>query len=115
MSNSDWKGRLGVIYSTNPDFLYENESDEPGKPTLSPEKQQLIVSIDRRQRAGKQVTLISGFVGSSEDLNALCKTLKSKCGVGGSVKDHKILVQGDFRDRVVSLLLEAGYKAKRGN
>ena len=79
------------------------------------EKQKLIVSIDRRARAGKQVTLVSGFVGSSDDLAALAKTLKTKCGVGGSAKDGEIIIQGDWRDRIVALLKSMGYNAKRGN
>ena len=110
----DWKDRLGVVYSTNPDFKYETAAEEEVE-TLPAAKQKLIVSIDRRARAGKQVTLVTGFVGSSDDLAALAKTLKTKCGVGGSAKDGEILIQGDMRDRVVEILLAAGYKAKRGN
>ena len=83
--------------------------------TLPPAKQRLIVRIDRRQRAGKQVTLVEGFVGSSDDLSALAKTLKTKCGVGGTAKDGEITVQGDLRDKVVALLQSMGYNAKRGN
>ena len=71
--------------------------------------------IDRRQRAGKQVTLVEGFVGTQEDLSALARTLKTRCGVGGSAKDGEITVQGDFRDKVVELLVGMGYNAKRGN
>jgi translation initiation factor 1 len=110
----DWKDRLGVVYSTNPDFKYETSEVEEAE-TLPAEKQKLIVSIDRRARAGKQVTLVSGFVGKAEDLTALAKTLKTKCGVGGSAKDGEILIQGDWRDRVVALLKSMGYNAKRGN
>lgn len=110
----DWKDRLGVVYSTNPDFKYETSEVEEAE-TLPAEKQKLIVSIDRRARAGKQVTLVSGFVGKVEDLTALAKTLKTKCGVGGSAKDGEILIQGDWRDRVVALLKSMGYNAKRGN
>jgi len=105
---------LGVVYSTNPDFKYETSEVEEAE-TLPAEKQKLIVSIDRRARAGKQVTLVSGFVGKAEDLTALAKTLKTKCGVGGSAKDGEILIQGDWRDRVVALLKSMGYNAKRGN
>jgi translation initiation factor 1 len=83
--------------------------------TIPAEKQRLIVSIDRRNRGGKQVTLVKGFVGSEEDLLALGKTLKSKCGVGGSVKEGEIIIQGDFRDRIVTLLRSMGYNAKRSN
>lgn len=110
----DWKDRLGVVYSTNPDFKYETAAEEEVD-TLPAAQQKLIVSIDRRARAGKQVTLVTGFVGKDEDLAALAKTLKTKCGVGGSAKDGEILIQGDFRDRVVALLKSMGYNAKRGN
>jgi translation initiation factor 1 len=110
----DWKDRLGVVYSTNPDFKYETEAVEEAE-TLPAAQQKLIVSIDRRARAGKQVTLIKGFVGRDEDLAALAKTLKTKCGVGGSAKEGEIIIQGDFRDRVVELLKGMGYNAKRGN
>ena len=114
MADNDWKKRLGVVFSTNPDFTYEEEPEqEPA--TLAPEKQNLIVSIDRKGRGGKQVTLVTGFVGTSEDLAELGRTLKVKCGVGGTAKDGEITIQGDFRDRVVALLKEMGYKAKRGN
>ncbi len=114
MADNDWKKRLGVVFSTNPDFTYEEETEqEPA--TLAPEKQHLIVSIDRKGRGGKQVTLVTGFVGTSEDLAELGRTLKVKCGVGGTAKDGEITIQGDFRDRVVALLKEMGYKTKRGN
>lgn len=114
MADNDWKKRLGVVFSTNPDFTYEEETEqEPA--TLAPEKQNLIVSIDRKGRGGKQVTLVTGFVGTSEDLAELGRTLKVKCGVGGTAKDGEITIRGDFRDRVVALLKEMGYKAKRGN
>ena len=114
MADNDWKKRLGVVFSTDPDFNYEEEvEDEPQ--TLEPFKQNLIVSIDRKGRAGKQVTLVTGFVGTAEDLADLGRVLKVKCGVGGSAKDGEITIQGDFRDRVVTLLKDMGYKAKRGN
>lgn len=114
MADNDWKKRLGVVFSTNPDFTYEEETEqEPA--TLAPEKQNLIVSIDRKGRGGKQVTLVTGFVGTADDLSELGRTLKVKCGVGGSAKDGEITIQGDFRDRVTALLKEMGYKVKRGN
>lgn len=114
MSNSDWKDRLNVVYSTNPDFKYEtNEIEE--KETLSAEKQKLYVSLDKKQRGGKKVTLVTGFVGSENDLKELGKELKTKCGVGGNVKDGEILIQGDFREKVLELLILKGYKAKRAN
>lgn len=114
MADNDWKKRLGVVYSTNPDFKYEENSSQE---VLTPEpgKQRLIVKIDRRQRAGKQVTLVSGFAGAEADLMSLAKSLKVKCGVGGSVVDGEILIQGDLRDKVTSLLAGMGYNAKRGN
>ena len=114
MADNDWKKRLGVVFSTNPDFTYEEEAPQEAA-TLAPEKQNLTVKIDRKGRGGKQVTLITGFVGTSDDLAELGRTLKVKCGVGGSAKDGEITIQGDFRDRVVALLNEMGYKAKRGN
>ena len=114
MAENDWKSRLGVVYSTNPDFKYETAA-EPEQETLPPASQRLIVRIDRRQRAGKQVTLVEGFVGRQEDLAALAKTLKTRCGVGGTAKDGEITIQGDLRDKVTALLSVMGYKAKRGN
>ena len=114
MAENDWKKRLGVVFSTNPDFQYEEEAvSEPE--TLEPSKQNLIVSIDRKGRGGKQVTLVTGFVGTSDDLAELGRTLKVKCGVGGSAKEGEITIQGDFRERVTALLKDMGYKAKRGN
>lgn len=115
MADNDWKKRLGVVYSTNPDFSYNDTEDNETVETLEPARQKLIVTIDRSGRAGKQVTLIKGFVGSEEDLAALGKTLKVKCGVGGSAKNGEITIQGDLRDKVTQLLLAMGYKAKRGN
>ena len=115
MAENDWKKRLGVVYSTNPDFAYSQADAAPEQDTLSPDRQRLIVALDRRNRGGKQVTLVSGFVGSEEDLKDLGKALKVKCGVGGSAKDGEITVQGDLRDKVVALLQGMGYNAKRGN
>lgn len=110
----DWKKRLGVVYSTNPDFKYQTEEAQE-ETTLPPSQQRLIVRIDRRGRAGKQVTLIEGFKGSSDDLAALAKTLKVKCGVGGTAKNGEITIQGDLRDKITALLTSMGYGAKRGN
>ncbi|MDR0728780.1 MAG: translation initiation factor [Prevotellaceae bacterium] len=114
MAGNNWKTRKGVVYSTNPDFTYRQD-DTPEPATLPPSQQRLVVSIDRRQRGDKQVTLVAGFVGHPDELQALGRLLKTKCGVGGSAKDGEILIQGDFRDRIVELLVAAGYKAKRGN
>ena len=115
MADNDWKKRLGVVFSTNPDFAYEEEETAQEQATIEPSRQNLIVSIDRKGRGGKQVTLVTGFIGTSDDLAELGRTLKVKCGVGGSAKDGEITIQGDFRDRVTTLLKEMGYKAKRGN
>ena len=115
MMENDWKKRLGVVYSTNPEFKYEEETEGAQEETLPPNRQRLLVGIDRRNRGGKQVTLVTGFTGTDEDLKALGKTLKIKCGVGGSAKDGEITVQGDWRDKVVALLQELGYNAKRSN
>ena len=114
MAENDWKKRLGVVFSTNPDFAYQEEADSEPE-TLEPSRQNLIVSIDRKGRGGKQVTLVTGFVGTSDDLAELGRTLKVTCGVGGRAKDGEITIQGDFRDRVTALLKDMGYKAKRGN
>ena len=114
MKDNDWKARLGVVYSTNPDFQYETEQEAEAE-TLPPAKQRLIVAIDRRNRGGKQVTLVTGFVGRADDLKELGKALKTRCGVGGTAKDGEITVQGDLRDTVVALLKEMGYNAKRGH
>jgi translation initiation factor 1 len=113
-NDNDWKQRLGVVYSTNPDFKYQT-AEVVEADTLPPAKQRLIVAIDRRQRAGKQVTLVKGFIGKADDLAALAKTLKTKCGVGGTAKDGEITIQGDLRDKLITLLTGMGYNAKRGN
>lgn len=113
-ADNDWKSRLGVVFSTDPGFKYETAEEEEAE-TPGPSEQRLTVRIDRKGRAGKQVTLVSGFVGREEDLKELGKMLKVKCGVGGSAKDGEIVIQGDFRERVTALLKEAGYNARRGN
>ena len=103
-----------MVYSTNPNFQFITEEENEPQ-TLEPSRQRLIVSIDRSGRGGKQVTLVSGFVGTQEDLAALGKQLKVKCGVGGTAKDGEITIQGDLRDKVTELLKGMGYNAKRGN
>ena len=103
-----------MVYATNPNFQFITEEEQEPQ-TLEPSKQRLIVSIDRSGRAGKQVTLVKGFVGTQEDLAALGKQLKVKCGVGGTAKDGEITIQGDLRDKVTELLKGMGYNAKRGN
>ncbi len=109
---NDWKKRLGVVYSTNPDFQFSSEEEEATK-RIEPSQQKLYVSLDRKNRKGKSVTLIRGYAGTNEELKSLAKELKNKCGVGGSTKDGEILIQGDFRDRVLSLLKEKNFNVKR--
>jgi translation initiation factor 1 len=110
--NNDWKKRDGVVYSTNSDFNYEYQQQSEEE-TLPVQQQQLRVQLDKSMRAGKQVTLVTGFTGKTGDIEALGKLLKTKCGVGGSVKDREIIIQGDHRDKVVQILVKEGYKAKR--
>ncbi|WP_439809224.1 translation initiation factor [Parabacteroides distasonis] len=112
MKDNDWKDRLGVMYSTNPDFQY-NTGDTEEEDTLPKEKQALRISLDKRNRGGKMVTLITGFRGTSEDLTALGKLLKVKCGVGGSAKDGEIIIQGDLRTKVLEILRKEGYSKSR--
>lgn len=111
MAENDWKARLGVVFSTNPDFNYTTEEEESIE-TLPPSKQNLRVWLDRNHRGGKTVTLVKGFVGSEEDLKELAKELKNRCGVGGTAKDGEIIIQGAHRERVLEILLAKGYRAK---
>ncbi|SDX63046.1 translation initiation factor [Hymenobacter psychrophilus] len=104
--------RQGVVYSTNPEFSYDEPTEQTAA-TLPPQQQNLRVQLDKKSRGGKQVTLITGFVGQEADLQALGKLLKTRCGVGGNAKDGEVIIQGDFRDKVLALLLEKGYKAKK--
>lgn len=108
---NDWKERLGVVFSTNPDYQYES-SAEPEAETLAPEKQNLRVWLDRL-KGGRVATVVRGFVGSDADLAALGKELKKSCGVGGTAKDGEIIIQGDHRDRIVELLTKSGYRCKK--
>lgn len=106
------KNIAGVVYSTDPDFQFQFE--EPAEQeTLAPSKQDLRVQLDKKQRGGKAVTLITGFVGTADDLEILGKKLKQKCGTGGSAKNGEIIVQGDFRDKIVETLKSEGYKVKK--
>ena len=108
---NDWKKRDGVVYSTESDFSYSYQQANEAN-TLPPQQQNLKVLLDKSGRAGKQVTLVNGFVGTTQDLDNLGKLLKSKCGVGGSVKDGEILIQGDLREKILDILKREGYKAR---
>ncbi|CEA16278.1 MAG TPA: translation initiation factor [Fermentimonas caenicola] len=109
---NDWKKRLDIVYSTNPDYHYNKEGEEISE-TLPKEKQLLRISLDKRNRNGKSVTLITGFSGNEEDLKELGKLLKTKCGVGGSAKDGEIIIQGDHREKVLDILQKEGYIKSR--
>lgn len=102
------KNLINVVYSTNPNFQYQ-EQEGQDEDTLPVSQQKLYVSIDKKQRAGKEVTLVEGFIGMEDDLKDLGKVLKSKCGVGGTVKDGEILIQGNFKDKIFDLLIKEGY------
>jgi len=111
MKENNWKDRLNVVYSTNPDFQYK-QAEKNNEETLPPQKQNLIVAIERKNRGGKTVTLVKGFTGSDDDLSELGKKLKTKCGVGGTVKEGEIIIQGEFKTRIADLLREWGYRVK---
>lgn len=108
MKQNDWKDRLNIVYSTNPGFHYETETEGEAE---TPEKraQKLRVKIEKKGRGGKTVTVVSGFTGREDDLKELGRMLKTKCGVGGSVKEGEILIQGEFRERIIELLKADGY------
>lgn len=110
MSN-DWKERLGVVFSTNPDYKYQTEH-QPETESLAPERQNLRVWLDRL-KGGRVATVVRGYVGSDEELATLGKELKKSCGVGGTTKDGEIIIQGDHRDRVIELLTKSGYRCKK--
>lgn len=112
MANNDWKQRFGVVFSTNPDFEYEEQVTEPEPETLHPSQQRLHVSMERAGRKGKTVTLVKGFVGCDADLQDLSKKLKTKLCVGGTAKNGEIVIQGDLRQRVKELLTSEGYAVK---
>ena len=108
MANNDWKDRLNIVFSTNPDFKYETEEIEEVE-TIAKNQQKLRVSIEKKGRGGKTVTVIKGFIGNEEDMKDLSKLLKTQCGVGGSTKDGEILIQGDFKQRIIDILKAEGY------
>jgi translation initiation factor 1 len=107
------KAKIDIVYSTNPNYNYTYETDDEEQETLPPEKQKLYISLDKKKRNGKIVTLISGFIGKNEDLLSLEKMLKSKCATGGTSKDKEIIIQGDFKDKLEVILKEQGYKVVR--
>lgn len=108
MKKNDWKDRLNIVYSTNPDFQYSTDEKEEID-TLPKQQQKLRVSIEKNHRGGKTVTIVKNFVGSEDDIKELGRLLKTKCGVGGSVKDGEILVQGEFKEKVIEILKKEGY------
>jgi len=110
--SNDWKKRDGLVYSTADNFDFDSERSE-NVATPAPNQQNLKVLLDKKSRGGKQVTLVTGFIGKEDDLNSLGKDLKTKCGVGGNTKDGEILIQGDQREKVLDHLVTIGYKAKK--
>jgi translation initiation factor 1 len=110
--DNDWKKRLGMVYSTNPDFKFETGAQEDEE-SPAPGLQQLYVSLDRKNRKGKKVTLVEGFRGPEAELKELARELKNFCGAGGSAGEGRILIQGDFRGRITGLLQDKGYKVKQ--
>lgn len=109
MKNNDWKERLNIVYSTNPNFEYDSQHEEQIEESIPKEKQLLKIELDKKNRKGKSVTLITNYNGSNKDLQDLSKLLKTRCGVGGSARDGEILLQGDFRTKVLEILLKEGY------
>lgn len=106
--NIERKKRVGVVYSTNPDFSFSDNSEDEAS-TLPKNQQKLRLSMERAGRGGKTVTVVRGFIGTEEDMNALCILLKQKCGVGGTVKDGELIIQGDHRERLAEILKKEGY------
>ena len=112
MGKKNKNKKEGIVYSTNDNFDYQYE-EQPEEETLPPGEQDLRVMLDKKARKGKQVTLVTGFVGKEADLKELGKLLKSQCGAGGAAKEGEIMVQGDFRDKVLQILHQRGYRAKK--
>ena len=108
MKKNDWKERLNIVYSTNPDFAYTTDEMEENE-TLPKQQQKFIVNIEKKHRGGKTVTLVKNFIGTEADMKELGKLLKTKCGVGGSVKDGEILIQGEFKEKIIEILKKEGY------
>ncbi len=111
MSKKNKPDKSGFVFSTDPSFSFDHENNGPQK-TLSPEKQKLRIILETKHRAGKAVTLVTGFIGMPEDLEKLCKDLKTSCGSGGSAKDGEIIIQGDQREKIKQYLLKKNYVVK---
>jgi len=112
MSKKNKPDARGFVFSTDPDFSFEEDTHEPAE-TLPAKQQKLRIRLDTKHRAGKAVTLLTGFIGTEEDIETLGKQLKNYCGSGGSVKDGEIIVQGDHRDKVLQWLLKNGYSSSK--
>lgn len=112
MAKKNKKEWVNIVYSTNEGYNFEDEGDFEEE-TLPPSEQTLRVLVDKKQRKGKVATIIEGFVGTTEDLKQLAKELKASCGVGGSAKEGEIIIQGDFRNKIMEILQNKGYKTKR--
>lgn len=108
MKSNDWKDRLNIVYSTNPEFEYTTDEKEENE-TLPKQQQRLRTSIEKNHRGGKTVTIVRNFIGTATDMKELGKLLKTRCGVGGSVKDGEIIIQGDFKEKIIELLKKEGY------
>lgn len=107
--DNDWKDRLGMVYSTNPDYIFQEEH-EPESEDISPEQQKLRVSVEKHGHGGKTVTIIRGYCGSEESLKELARSLKSYCGTGGAVKEGEILIQGELKEKIIERLKALGYR-----
>ena len=107
--DNDWKDRLNIVYSTNPDYNYQMEDDEQEDELIPANMQKLRTRIEKKGRGGKTATVISGFIGPEKELEDLARTLKTHCGTGGSVKDGEIIIQGELKDKVITKLKALGY------